>query len=566
MKHSILLTIASALLLLGLSACQEPESLVPSVSRAGINSITAYFDGDDSEENSFPGEIDYDSGMITFVFPYTYPARSTSHLEITDLTHMRIEANLDDNVSIDPPLLYLDLSIDNEFVLTDQAKNKKTFTIKSEIRKSSECSLIEYKVIKDEDGGTITGIVNDGDNTVTILYGDEPIGTKLAEYTMSFGAKISPDPAVDPQNYDTNFQLTVTAQDGVTKRVYTMQKGMAGKKAYGMREGSQKFLWKKKQIDDIGITTLHLTGGMAVTKDYVVLNTRGQDMVVLDRKTGNNVGTIVLPFKGGTANFYCTADSGNNILVTNLTPNEGDVFKIYLIKGVDGTPEEYISFNAPGVSLGRKISIAGSLDGNAIITAPIYIGELGFYRWQVVGGALKSATPEKVLLDAGVFATAWNYNCDVIYTDPTDVTSDYYLASYGQVSGYSGTDNRAHLHIDGKTNKIKDQSAGISSNWVPNAVDYVVFNEQKFFVSNSVNSFTWGSDDIAYLYDADDLSTTIWKCEAGVYGSFACSNEANGNATGDVALKVSEDGYYMYFYYMFTNGYVVCLQFDCIDM
>ena len=47
-----------------LTACQEPEALVPSEARHGINSITASFPDDLSEENEFPSEIDYDAGKV----------------------------------------------------------------------------------------------------------------------------------------------------------------------------------------------------------------------------------------------------------------------------------------------------------------------------------------------------------------------------------------------------------------------------------------------------------------------------------------------------------------------
>ena len=58
---------------------------------------------------------------------------------------------------------------------------------------------------------------------------------------------------------------------------------------------------------------------------------------------------------------------------------------------------------------------------------------------------------------------------------------------------------------------------------------------------------------------------TIKVCDSGIYGAKALG-EQNPNGTGDVAFGVSKDGYYLYAYFMFTNGYVVCAQFDCIDM
>ena len=96
----------------------------------------------------------------------------------------------------------------------------------------------------------------------------------------------------------------------------------------------------------------------------------------------------------------------------------------------------------------------------------------------------------------------------------------------------------------------------------------MIFNNAAYVVSNSINSFTWGSDDSIYLFDASSTTTfgtPIWQAPIGVYGGKDNGGE-NTNGTGDVALKISSDGYYMFLYFMFTNGCVVCVQFDCIDM
>ena len=96
-----------------MSSCQQVEDLTPSVSRFGINSITASFPGDDSSDNNFTSEIDYDNKVIKIVFPYNYPLTSDKVLTMADLTKVRVKANLDDNVSLSPALLYMDLSKEN---------------------------------------------------------------------------------------------------------------------------------------------------------------------------------------------------------------------------------------------------------------------------------------------------------------------------------------------------------------------------------------------------------------------------------------------------------------------
>nr|HMM19046.1 DUF5018 domain-containing protein [Petrimonas sp.] len=57
--YSILATLTAFLFIV--SGCQQVEDLTPSVSRNGINSLKASFYGDDSSENSFSSEIDYEN-------------------------------------------------------------------------------------------------------------------------------------------------------------------------------------------------------------------------------------------------------------------------------------------------------------------------------------------------------------------------------------------------------------------------------------------------------------------------------------------------------------------------
>jgi len=549
----IFIAIAAAML----ASCQEPETLMPSESRYGINSVTAYFLYDDREENEFPSVIDYEAGIITIVFPYTYPANSASHLEMSDLTKVKLVANLDDNVVVDPPLLFMDLTKDDNFItVTDQRKVKKTYQVKAEIRKSNLCQITKFEF----PALNLTGVINETSKAISIIY-DSPLGTQLANISLSFGASFEgTDPTVTALDYTDPVDITVVAQDGVTKATYTVKTETPDILSKGMRYGSEKFLWTV-DMNTLGIGNTLLTGGMAVIKDYVVLNTRGEDMVVLNKETGEKTGTITLDFKSNVTNFYCTADSKDNILVCNLTPNDGTTFKIWRINGISGTPTLYITLDT-AKSMGRKISVYGDLDGDAIITAPVYQGANEFYRWTVTGGVL-NPTPDLVTI-ADSKMGAWTYNCDVVYSSATDVTADYFLSSYSAITG----GERNHLWMDGKTHTIKFQSPNYSVNWVPNAIDYAFFNGVGFMVSNTINGFTWGADDVIYLYDLsqDNLDGTCWQCEKGLYGSFATANVANANQTGDVAVRVSDNGFYMDVYFMFSGGKVARVQFDCLNM
>ena len=554
---------AVALSALFMASCQQPDFKVSEAEATkAINSITASFIDDTSEENHFKSEIDYDNHVITIVFPYTYPAHTKYNLPEDDLKKVKVVANLDDNCFIEPSILIMDLTQDNIITVINQKKERTDYIVRGEIRKSNACAVTAFKLVDEN----LVGVVNESTKVISIIK-DEAPAKQLAEVELSFGATITgTDPTKVACDYSKDVKFTVTAQDGKTTAEYTVKVQLPSTLEKGMRPGSGKILWNNKIVDTYAPATPLMMTSMAVIKDYIVLNTRNEDMMVVNRKTGAKEGTIKLPFKSSLGNFKATGDSSDNILVTNLDSKE---IVVYRIKGINGTPTEYIRYNVGGKSYGRGISVIGSLDKDAVITMPRY-EDAGWYflRWTVTGGVLNTE-PELVTINSSVNAGGWVYNCDVVATDPSNPKSDYFVNSYAKLTGGTTANvDRGTIWIDGATNKDKCHSPYTSSNWVRNALDYVKFNGVGYLIANSVNSFTWGADDMIYLYDLGDanLDNIVWKSEVGIYGSMSNINQANGNACSDVALRLSDNGYYMYAYFFFAGGQLVCVQFDCLDM
>jgi hypothetical protein len=561
MKNKIFIGIMATVFAF-LSGCHQPDELLPSVSRDGVNSITATFADGTGE---FTGYLTEGNDEIIIPIPYFYPESSNNQVTEAQLSNMRVKANLDDNVIVTPGLLYMDLTQDNHIVVTDQRKETKQYTVRGEIQKSSEALIKDFKI----PSLGLTGVINEQEKTISLIA-VENLEPALADVTLSYHATVSPDPREVEIDYDEEVELTVTAHDGISENVYTVKKEVPEKLPYGIRAGSAKLLFAKQLDADLGINVDNLTGGMAVTNDYVVLNTRGQNSIYIDAKSGEKFGEVELgAVKGSLVNFYSTADDDGNIFINNLTPNDGDVFKVWKLASVNDSPELLIEWDAGGLAFGRKLSVQGSVDGNAIITAPVYgSAEQRFARWTVVGGILTSQTP--VIVNMSGLTKGWTTNADVIYTSPSDITSDYFVASY--------SDN-TFAWVNGVTNAVRDKLDALSANYIPNAVDYIEFNNAKYTTLNWVNSFTWGASDLVWLLDVSsnatfsgDLSagtvgSVVWESPRNTYGPNAISSEPNNaNGTGDVALTVSSDGYYLYLYFMFTNGYVVGVQFDAIDM
>lgn len=80
-----------------------------------------------------------------------------------------------------------------------------------------------------------------------------------------------------------------------------------------------------------------------------------------------------------------------------------------------------------------------------------------------------------------------------------------------------------------------------------------------------MNKF-YGALDCALVPSGNPSPTIVWKTLNDTWGAQAASGPRNDNFTADVLLAQSDDGYYMYLYFLFTNGFVVGYQFDCIDM
>jgi len=558
-----ILSIAVLLAGLGLmTTCQHPDPLTPSVVRMGINSVTVSFaDG----TGSFTAETPETGNEIVVYIPYFFPENSENRVTEEMTRRMRIRANLDNNVTVSPPLLYMDMTQSNRVTVTDAQKVKKEYVIRGEIRRSNACFIEDFTI----SAKRVSGIINESEKLISLPMFDtsEPL---LAELRLSPHATVSPDPRVTPLDWSVEQQLTVTAHDGATQSVYTVKLDIPEKLPFGIRTGSARIMFAKQLRADLGIAVNHLTGGIAVTDEYVILNTRGENSVFIDSKTGEKLGGFDgRGVKGHLRNYYATAHRAGNVLICNLAQNDG-TFKVWRLKSMTGDTELYIDWpDNTEDGIGRKISVQGDIDEDAIITAPLYgAANQRFARWVVVGGELTSQEPEIIVMSG--LERGWTTNADLVYTSGSDLNADYFVASY--------SDN-TFAWVNGQTHQVRRKLAEIERNFVPNAVDFIEFNNAKYATLNWVNGFTWGSADVVWLLDVSseadftgDLAGTncpavVWQTPRDTYGAKAIQPVVeNANITGDVALSVSADGYYLYLYFMFTNGFVVGVQFDFIDM
>ncbi len=196
-------------------------------------------------------------------------------------------------------------------------------------------------------------------------------------------------------------------------------------------------------------------------------------------------------------------------------------------------------------------------------------------------------------MDAGgvsikIFNIAGSLGINSKRPSSTNANSDYFVTRHGNVDG----DLQYSLlnWVNGANNTVRTSLTTANDQWggfLSNAVDYIVFNNIPYVLVNYVNAWSWGQGDQILLANAGSFSeftgpspfgnngsiggAVVWM--DGLSGGYSKYNFAaagvstnNGNGTSDVAFVQSADGFFLYAYFMFTNGYIVCVQFDCVDM
>lgn len=591
-------------LLAGAAACQSPEEIQPSPGLTMISGIKAYIHGDSRTDNHFTGEIDFENCEIRIVVPYNYPIASDTVLTPDRLTKVRVIADIENNVIITPPLHYLDLSHDNYVDIRDQYGVTRKFRITADYRKNSDCDITNFEFVKKVwinkrkfRLDTIKGFPSVAQPIVHIPYADDHLGEGAANIKVSPHATISPNPS-DTLDYDKGVEFTVTAQNGIDKKVWEVKRGVPPTLKRGLRPASAKILWTAK-LSAIGCTgkdEANAQSGVAPSGEYLLVNQIGKvDPVILNRNTGAVAGnanfSAIAPLGDNTGNYTVTADEAGHILICNTdAAGKSTEFKIWRMDNAFDTPREFLTAKAAYNNRGAHLSVTGDIDKDAIITAPLNGTNAWFTRWIVKDGQI--VDPEGETIKPTGFGVPWS-NCDVVYKSPK-AGSDYFINAYTDISapGFV-SENRyvAWMKNDAPyalsptfAAPVGTSSGRSSANWVNSGVDYKVFNGVGYVLDMRVNTFSWGSAtyDCVMLYDTypgnlsleavNFTSTKEPDSQIGInvdeyYGAKDSGTPPglDGAANG-LELQVSEDGYYMYIYFMFAKGSIGCVRVDCFDI
>lgn len=583
MKTKILSLMTVAGMALFFTGCHDPETVTSNGDPKGILALTAQFVGDESAANNFQGVIDYDDHSILVRFTSTYPVESDDPMDPELLKNVRLTAALATNATIEPALTTMDLSKPNYITVTNAQGVKTRYTVTGEILPYWEAEMTDMTL---ESG--ISCIVDHELRVITLLTAEEDLEPQTATLEFSPHATVVPDISIEPFDFDAEgAYITVYAENGVDKTEYTFTKGEPDKVQFGFREGSQKVLWTKKMSEfgfvktcDPDVDNYAYQTGFAVTQKYLILNEVGNmQAVVIDAKKGTDTGKrLDMSIIPTGMNYNMTSDNAGNIIVNSKFGDKESAFKIWVFKDLDdpGT----LLLNQYVYGAGNRVSVYGDITKDAVIVTPIGLNGsvLQVCRWFVKDGELQ---PSQTINLSGLGSNPWS-NADIAPTSATDENADLFAVFYAPVNSkrgpilYDGTTFKPREIGKPNTKKRESESdggQGDAGNWIMNACDYAVFNKNQYFFHNSVNTFPWGENDMLFVLDVssgkfeDECINMFWN---GLdlnhkYGAMGAGNRGFGGNGNDARLWVDESGFFMYGYFLFTNGYIGCFRVDCID-
>lgn len=349
------------------AGCQSPDDLISSSNNMGLNSLTAYFTEGNYTKAEFKTAVTDISSDIVINIPYYYPLDSNT---TTTITKIKVIAAMDDNCSLSPKLGILDLTKKNYFAFTNGRGETKQICITGAIKKLSGTQITYFAVPANDATGFagITGTIDQDKKIISLITVDD-LSAVNVDYKLSPHATISPDPKTTVMNLNASTQFTVTAQDGSTS-TYTVSKAAPDKVAYGYRAGSQKLLWAFDfTTAGFGWDATNNASLASIGNNLIVNMGNGSTPIYFNRITGTKTGQITLG--SASASGCITNDLNGNLLLCNYAAN-GNTFRIYKTKSVTAAPSTFISYNnTTGSILGRKMSVQGNIDGDAIISAEL---------------------------------------------------------------------------------------------------------------------------------------------------------------------------------------------------
>jgi hypothetical protein len=557
------------------SSCQKPQFIEPTAERQGITSLTAYFTTGKYVDQQLAKLDVTDENMDYYVIeiPWYFPEETEDPTTIY-MSNLRIRAELAPNCKIYPPLTVLDLNQENHFTFTNNKGETRDIVITGKRTKFRRTDLMSFNVV-----GTFPceGFI-DNDLRKIYLFTNDDLSGYTAEASACVHATIkNPEQLAKPKDYNKPQTITVVAHDGVTETEYTITKEAPTKIPYGFNAGSAKELFSVNP-GNLGFPayTEAVNPSIAVLESKVVISMgNGTAPKYLHGITGVLEGELNI---GAAKADGMTSDEGGNLILTNKAAG-GETVNIYTTNSLSGTPKLFHSFtNETTFAVGNVVKVIGDINSDAHmvlthegvsgVTTCSYATHLVIRGGEVV---------EQTLVDYTSAYPGWGETA-THYAKVTPVSVDpangVMVSHYGN-SVTIGEDSHYFLaYIDGKMGKSQKDLFDVDyCNWGknPNSMDAKRYNNATYLAHFITTQFpAWGQWPGLYIYDISNPSTIKSADPVVMNSSIKQYNEQNAeesNASGDVVISQSADGFKLFVYYFdhyaqTIGGYSV----NCIKM
>jgi len=547
------------------TSCADEEYVAPTADRQGLTSLTAIFTSGPFVDQEMAKLIVTDEETDRYVIPVPWYFPETSDKETTPyINKVRIKAEIDNNCTINPPLTLIDLTQENWYTYTNAKGVSRRICITGERVKSAKCEIQAFSLIEPP----VSGIVDKSTNVISIISGAD-LSSCLADVQISAHATISPDPSTTPLDYNDPVELTVKADNGVDKTVYTVIKTRPEKIPLGFNTNSIELIFNFDPVSNLGLPdyTTNIGPTMASINSHLVICTGNGAPIYVNRFSGVKLGEINL---GTTQAGSITNDANNNMLIVN-TANGGETVNIFRTSSVTQAPTLYYSFTNPtSLPIGAKIKVNGDIDSDALIVLTNYgvsgvTSSSSFTVLTVRGGTVQSVDV-KDISSAGLSWGAAPVNGTTVVSSSTNPADGWFESYYGDGSMFNWI--KPDLTVGAS---LSADLTGWGMN--PNCLDSKHFNNIDYVALFAVSHFpAWGMGPQLFIYDVNDKSRLPGD-NVGVSPALAFQNQniewfQTGDysvASGDVVMAPTPDGYQLYIYYYDHNsgvvgGYVA----DCI--
>lgn len=348
---------------------------------------------------------------------------------------------------------------------------------------------------------------------------------------------------------DNTLEITVTQAEGV-KLV-----------PQGLRPDSGKLLWAKR-LSELDPGVKNLVMGIGASGETVIVNVNNQNPLLLNRTTGELTGRLDLSTLPANAHNYLTTDDSGHVIFNNKAEN-GTPLTIYRMKDLKSAPEKFIEWTKNADNHGASVSVVGDVYGDALLSTvwAAWGSSTNVRSWNVKGGVPQNQDALwRQASGAGSFR-----NGDAIYKDLDINTSEYFGCGY----------DKDLLAWVGADNKLKASVTLPNGNSLAGALDIASINGGQYLAITADGYFDYAPSGEMWLLDVKDQSkfsgeltgsnspAIVYTLPADKYGAFKNDGAAPAPYQ-DVFLQVSENGVYLYAYFVFCNGYVGCVQFDCL--